>query len=192
MEAAYAKLIASARPRSIWKIFDITTAENEVNIGGERLCGAPFAELCRGLGRSALIAATLGAETDRLIARAQRTDMAEALLLDACASAEAERLTCEAQEQAFAAAGPGYFPTMRFSPGYGGTELSASAVIISALQADKRIGISMTASGLLVPIKSVTAIVGIADAPRSGKADCSACAARENCRYRQRGDICGE
>lgn len=192
LSKAYSKLLESARPRSLWQIFDITVYEKEIDIGGIRLRGEPFAELCRGLSRAVLTAATLGAETDRLISRTQKTDMAEAVLLDACASAEAERLICAAQDEAFAAAGPGCRPTMRFSPGYGETEPASSAALIEALSADKRIGLSMTASGLLVPIKSITAITGIADGPRAAAAGCGTCAAREGCKYRKRGTFCGE
>ena len=191
LQAAYATLMRHARPRSIWRIFDISVSDGGVEAGGAVIRGAAFAELCRGLQRAVLMAVTLGAETDTLISRAQRLDMAQAVLLDACASACAETLCCAVQQEAFAAAGPECFPTMRFSPGYGGTELSASAAIIEALGADKRIGVSMTASGLLVPVKSITAIAGITAAPRAKTGSCEGCAAFQNCMYRKRGADCG-
>ena len=49
----------------------------------------------------------------------------------------------------------------RRSPGYGNMPLSFSGEIIAKLNATKILGVSLTASGLMVPSKSVTAICEI-------------------------------
>ena len=49
----------------------------------------------------------------------------------------------------------------RRSPGYGDLPLSLSRTILDALDAPRRIGVSITDSNLLVPSKSVTAICEI-------------------------------
>ena len=49
----------------------------------------------------------------------------------------------------------------RRSPGYGDLPLSLSRTIINELDAPRRLGVSITDSGLLVPSKSVTAICEI-------------------------------
>jgi len=46
----------------------------------------------------------------------------------------------------------------RWSPGYGDKPLSLSRTILEKLDAPKRIGVSITDSDLLVPLKSVTAV----------------------------------
>ena len=50
---------------------------------------------------------------------------------------------------------------MRFSPGYGDFDLQYQPHILNFLDAHKKIGISLTDSLMMVPTKSVTAIVGI-------------------------------
>ena len=51
--------------------------------------------------------------------------------------------------------------TQRFSPGYGDLSMNTIEDIIAILNAQKRIGLSVTRSLMMTPIKSVTAILGI-------------------------------
>lgn len=135
--------------------------------------------------------ATLGPEVDRLIARVQKEDMADAVLLDALASAETEYL-CDMTEQSVAEKlGEGEYMTMRFSPGYGDVPLDVSGYILSILSVRGGTGISMTKSHMLVPVKSVTAMTGISDRPEPRGRSCDMCCAAESCRYRKRGEFCG-
>ena len=80
---------------------------------------------------------------------------------------------------------------MRFSPGYGDALLSASADLIALLDATRRIGLAMTRSYMMTPIKSVTALIGISDQNEDRTRDCSRCSARPDCPYRKRGESCG-
>ncbi len=65
--------------------------------------------------------------------------------------------------QPAAPAGDGEYLTPAFSPGYGDWDLRAQAKVLELLQAPKRIGLTLTGSGMLVPEKSITALVGISD-----------------------------
>ncbi|MCD8161905.1 MAG: hypothetical protein LUE09_00205 [Synergistaceae bacterium] len=201
MEGCYAELLRHSSPRTIYKIFDIRADCDTVEITPElRLRGAALAELCKDSRRAALLAATLGAGVDRLIARTQAVSVSRATILDACASAEIERLCdeteptimAEASRTAPAAVKGEVWLTMRFSPGYSGVEPAESAKIIDALNAGRAIGLSLTHSVMLVPIKSVTAIIGIADRPQKRYRSCAACAAAGACPYRKRGAYCGD
>ena len=49
----------------------------------------------------------------------------------------------------------------RFSPGYGDLSLGCQRDFLNLLKAQKNIGLTVTDSGLMVPVKSVTAIIGI-------------------------------
>lgn len=179
--------------RGLFKIFEIKTNDAEVEISPSlRLAGADLARLCRGCGRAALLAVTLGAGADRLIARAQAQSISRAVVMDACASAEVERMCCEMEPRIMEAAGADKFLTMRFSPGYGDVPQSESAKIIEALDAARRIGLTVTRSQMLVPVKSVTAVIGIADAPQKRYESCGLCAAAASCPYKKRGAYCGE
>ncbi|MFR5880626.1 MAG: hypothetical protein ACLUEQ_07390 [Cloacibacillus evryensis] len=103
LELCYAEMRRHSSPRAVYKIFGIRAADEAVEITPElRLCGAELAELCKDCRRAALLAATLGAGVDRLIARAQAESISRAMILDACASAEIERL-CDESEPAIMA-----------------------------------------------------------------------------------------
>ena len=67
---------------------------------------------------------------------------------------------CATLEQDLA---PGEYLTPPYSPGYGDWDLGAQPLVLDLLQAPKRLGLTLTAGGMLVPEKSVTALVGISD-----------------------------
>ena len=88
--------------------------------------------------------------------------MPKALLTDAMAGAAIEQICNDFQEEL-----QGRFPnmqqTMRYSPGYGDLPLSLQKDLLATLEAGKRIGLSVTESNMLTPLKSVTAIIGLRD-----------------------------
>ena len=86
----------------------------------------------------------------------QSLDLCAAWLDELCAA------YCESLQQGLA---PGEYLTPPFSPGYGDWDLAAQQTVLDRLQAPKRLGLSLTGGGMLVPEKSVTALVGISDRP---------------------------
>ena len=135
-----------------------------------------------------LLAATLGAESERLLLRMQAKDAAQALLLDAVLSAAIEAVL-DAREEALRGelAAQGRYLTDRFSPGYGDMPLAQTREICEVLGAQRAIGLTVSAGGVMIPRKSVTAILGISDVPVARRpAGCEGCAARETCALRRR------
>ena len=135
-----------------------------------------------------LLAATLGAESERLLLRMQAKDAAQALLLDAVLSAAIEAVL-DAREEALRRelAAQGRYLTDRFSPGYGDMPLAQMREICEVLGAQRAIGLTVSAGGVMIPRKSVTAILGISDVPVARRpAGCEGCAARETCALRRR------
>lgn len=103
-------------------------------------------------------AATIGVGIDRLIARFGLLSPVRSLALSAVGSERIEALCdafCRDMEQEL---GP---LTRRFSPGYGDFPLSAQEEIFSLLTPHKAIGLTLTASGMMIPEKSVTALIGV-------------------------------
>lgn len=189
---AYERLKSVETPRATWGFFDITINGASVIFGGAfRIEGQDLAGLLRGCSRAVLMAVTLGPQVDRLINQLQATSMSEAALLDACASVEADLFCDSVENEVSRLLGSQEFLTMRYSPGYGDVPLAESAKILAALDTRKKIGLSATASGMLVPIKSITAMIGITDEKRDRERDCSQCGASVGCPYKKRGDSCG-
>ena len=135
-----------------------------------------------------LLAATRGAESEQLLLRMQAKDAAQALLLDAVLSAAIEAVL-DAREEALRGelAVQGRYLTDRFSPGYGDMPLAQTREICEVLGAQRAIGLTVSAGGVMIPRKSVTAILGISDVPVARRpAGCEGCAARETCALRRR------
>ena len=91
-------------------------------------------------------------------------------MLDAAASAAveaaADALNAEVEHRAAAA---NLLCTWRFSPGYGDLPLDAQPGLLAALNATRLCGITATPTNLLMPTKSVTALVGLF--PQAADAD---------------------
>jgi len=115
--------------------------------------------------------------------------MAEALILDACAGSAIENVCDNFCADLAALAAPDYL-TDRYSPGYGDLPLEHQKVLFSALNITRRIGVTLTESGLMLPQKSVTAILGISPTPRGRRSGCTHCPMNETCAYRKEGTTC--
>lgn len=173
-------------PRTIVRTFDI--GEDGV-FAGTRFCpeGGDVRTMLAPCHQGVLLAATLGAQSERMLLRAQVRDAADALLLDAVLSAAIEAV-CDAQEAALRRSlhAQGLYLTDRFSPGYGDMPLAQSAEILAVLDAPRRIGLTLTASALMLPRKSVTAVMGVSRVPVARRpSGCEACSARETCALRR-------
>ncbi|MGN0575406.1 MAG: vitamin B12 dependent-methionine synthase activation domain-containing protein [Ruminococcus sp.] len=77
------------------------------------------------------------------------------------------------------------YRTWRYSPGYGDLPLSLQRDILLYLNAMRRIGLTVTEDSLLIPSKSVTAVIGISHTPvNRTKGGCAVCNMRESCAFR--------
>ena len=135
-----------------------------------------------------LLAATLGAQSERLLLRTQAQDAAMALILDAAMSAAIEAVL-DGQEETLRAelSAQGLYLTDRFSPGYGDMPIAQTREICEVLSAQRAIGLTVSAGGVMIPRKSVTAIMGVSDVPVARRpTGCAGCAARETCALRRR------
>lgn len=187
----YRRIKEASVPKSVFAFFDIEVIDSNILFDNNfYIHGRDLADVCRGCKKAALLAATLGSAVDMLLRRSQTEDMSDAVILDACASAEIERVIELAEAGIRGLISPQEYLTMRFSPGYGDVPLKESHKIISALSADKKIGLKLTASDMLVPVKSVTAVIGISGIKTGRTKDCKLCAIRESCSYKKRGDSC--
>lgn len=133
-----------------------------------------------------LIAATLGASAERMLLRAQAQSAARSLLLDAVLSAAIEAVLDRQEEALQRELSGGLYLTDRFSPGYGDMPLEQSKSICEILDAQRQIGLTVSASGIMIPRKSVTAIMGVSDMPVPLRPKgCQNCDARATCALRR-------
>lgn len=131
-----------------------------------------------------LFGATLGVGVDRLIARSAAGQVARAAVDQAAAAALIEAVCDDACGQ-LAQRYPGRYLRPRFSPGYGDFPLTAQPELLRRLDGPRKIGLTATDSCLLAPIKSVTAVIGVANTPGSCHAGGCATCSKPNCAFRR-------
>lgn len=157
------------------------------------LTGNAIADFLAGATRVALLACTLGAAADRQLRRLGVVDPLGQLIFDAACTDLVEWGADRACEEITAQAGrEGLVAGERFSPGYADLPIEVQPVFLEVLQAPKRLGLTASASNLLVPTKSVTCVVGLYphEPARGVHLGCGACNMWENCQLRLRGTPC--
>ena len=139
-----------------------------------------------------LMAASLGLEVDRRIAYYGKFDMTRSLILDACASTAIEALCDEVEEKVrLEALEQGYNITSRFSPGYGDLPITLQKDFANVLNTYAKIGLTVNESSIMLPRKSVTALIGWQKEKCTTTVNkCNLCP-KKNCLYRKGGKING-
>lgn len=161
VQEAFARLEEVITPRMVWGRFRVVHVDGGIEIEGGCIWSRDIARLTSRGDECYLLAATLGHEVDRQIALVQRKDMLDGLALDACASVRIDDFVDGAvKDEIVPTLREGERLTSRFSPGYGDLNMNVTEDIITMLDATKRIGLSVTRSGMMTPIKSITAIIG--------------------------------
>lgn len=188
-------LIKYTAPTFHWIYADIEgISGNGITLSGHKLIlkGNDIAGHLHGCSGVVLLCATLGEGADRLIRTSQSEDMAKAVIMDSLASAAVEQV-CDIAENDIRKRFPEKFLISRFSPGYGDLPLECQKDFLIAVNASRRLGVSLTDGGLLTPTKSVTAVIGISDEPESSAdTSCENCGMRDKCSFRKTGGRCNE
>lgn len=192
MDEAQKLLLEAAQPRGIYRVLDREDVATE---------GISIEKHLEGCDRVAVLAVTIGSGIDGLIRRYEITDMPMAMILDAGASVlteqaaeEAERVMIDeirARRSSQSGGEMAVYFTPRFSPGYGDYPIKYQRDILNYVDAARKIGITLTPGNMMMPVKSITALVGIADHPVTGRlATCGECVLRGKCKLWQEGEHC--
>ncbi len=183
MDECEKEILAKASPRFLYLEKDLPFPE----IMG----GRDIENHLAGCEKAVLMCATLGTEIDRLIRINQISDMARAVVLDSFASVAIEQV-CSQVDNLIAQNLSGLYMTFRFSPGYGDYPIEMQKTFLGILDAPRKIGLTTNDNYLLMPSKSVTAVLGLSKEPVERKRrGCAVCNMRENCRFRRNGEHCG-
>lgn len=185
--AAFSQLERAASPRIVWRVFDLKTAgEGRLDIGGMEVESRSLWKNMKGCCQAVVLGATLGSGVDLLMRRQSLTDMAAAVVTQACAAAMLEEyLDGEQEKIGRELEREGKYLRPRFSPGYGDFSICHQGQLLAMLEAPKRIGLSMTDSSMLTPVKSVTAVIGVSTVKEPcHRKGCEACG-KTDCIYRR-------
>ena len=146
--------------RACWLEVPVSISDNVIDMELIKVRSNALAVNLRDCDRAILFAATIGIEADRLCRAAAVYTPSNALIYDAMGSAAIEWF-CDTLCKTLACATPEYNLRPRFSPGYGDLPLELQADLLRVLDAQHKIGLTLSDSLMMIPQKSVTAIVGL-------------------------------
>lgn len=136
-------------------LVDNQTKGNELKLSGEKILSELY--YCE---KAVLFCITLSGDIDMEIGLIEKQDIEKAIMLDAVASAALEDY-CDIVEKDVSAKYPDYQITYRFSPAYGDMPVNTNSDFVAMLDAERRIGVSVSESGKFTPRYSIAAILGL-------------------------------
>ena len=152
-----------------------------------RIGGGPVVSVVGGAEELIVAVCTVGPAADRLVKEAQQErQLFKAMLLSDLASWAVDMIrhqVCQWLEDT--ARAQGLRVSAPLSPGESVWSVADQAVIFSLLDAGQ-IGVSLSPSMVMSPIKSLSLIVGVGSQPMGveGASNCDFCTIQERCNYR--------
>lgn len=166
--------------RACFEKVKVCVSGNEVDLGFMKAESRSLAKNLKGCKSAYIFAATAGAGSQRFLDRSALLSPMRGIVADCIGSAAVEAF-CDKVNFSFD--NPDFLRP-RFSPGYGDLPLEHQKTIVDFLNTKKNIGMSLTDSLMMIPVKSVTAIIGIGDEKNKCKGPgCMICSGK-NCPYR--------
>lgn len=182
------------QPKYIYKRFSIEEDREGVKVLNTPLIlsGKDISEHVKNCREIYLLGATAGIELDRRIRRYMITEPDVGVVMDSCGIQAVEQIADIAEKEIEARVeNEGFHLTWRFSPGYGDLPLETQKELVRILDTHRKIGVSLTQSCLMVPSKSITAILGVSDMKQDHRANkCDYCNNCIRCEFRKKGTRC--
>ena len=157
-DSRYIKLLSAASPSYVARRVCLNKTDSGIYIGDNIYTESKgFLRAANDCDECLIMCCTLGIAVDKLIVKESLTSVCDAFTTDAMADAMIEAL-CDRVERDICRE---LRTVPRFSPGYSDLPLSVGKELVDVLGAETRLGIKFTQSGMMVPRKSVSAIVCI-------------------------------
>lgn len=188
IDIAIEELKFISREKFTYDIFEVEMKDYKMQLSNSNLifAGNDIYNHLKECSKCAVIAVTLGVQVDKKIMGYSKIDLMKSLIFDACATTAIEAI-CDNLEVEISqiAKAQGFNITSRYSPGYGDFHLDIQADILNCLDAYRKIGLSTTENFILLPRKSVTAVIGFQRAKAiQKKTKCIDCK-NEDCNFRR-------
>lgn len=181
-----------ASPRYIYKVFDFSETSEGITFSNTNLTlkGNSIKNHLANCEKAVAMAVTIGEGIDRNIRILSHTNLAKSVVFDAFSSAAIEQV-CNKVEDIIREEFKEYKMTFRFGIGYGDLPLSHQKDFVKVLDATKKIGITVGNSHMMIPTKSVTAIIGLSkEEIKKANRNCADCNLMGNCNILKSGNHC--
>lgn len=188
IDRAEKEVINASTPKYVYRriAVDVDKEKGQVVLAGTLIQSRDLAMHLQSCFEGFLFASTLGPGVDILVKRYTITETPMLPVIQAVSAAYTEFCADNAQKELeiYATAHEQYLRP-RYSPGYGDFSLSDQRFLFDALEIPKKLGVSLTESFLMVPFKSITAVIGLSRDPSLCHINkCMTCTAK-NCPFRK-------
>ena len=162
VQKGLSEIAAAMEPRACYAHFPLLeVSEGRVLLPCMDIRSRSLSRHLAGCHEAVLFAATIGAQVDRLIRTAELFSPARSAVLQAVGAAAIETYCNDLNARLNEQEALGREVRKRYSPGYNDFALAHQKDFFRVLECPVRIGVSLTEGMLMVPSKSVTAIIGI-------------------------------
>lgn len=162
MESLYSECLEAVKKactfKAVWRKSALSfCGDDTVEFDFGKITSSALCKNLEGCKYAYVFAATAGVGVDRLMLRYKSIDAVKAMVISSIGSSAVE-CWCDTVNKKIT---EGKNAKPRFSPGYGGVDLKHQKEILEFLDATRKIGITLTDSYFMTPVKSVTAFIGI-------------------------------
>ncbi len=171
----------TVRPKYVWREYELSVTDDTVTLGGITIKSKRLAAHLHECERAAVLAATLGIAADSIIQRSFTAGTLNGAAAQAVGAAMIESVCDDACAQIAAVSGLNIKP--RFSAGYGDFDISHQQDMLNLTDAGRRAGITLSDSMMMIPTKSVTAVVGLTHKKGCAQGGCAQCD-KKDCEFR--------
>lgn len=178
-------------PKHLYREVSLSVTEASLSFEGFTFEKGSFYEHLRHCSSVLLFAATLGIDADRITRAESTRSMLRGSIAHAAGAAMIEQYCDDLQQElAVSYEKEGEFLCSRYSPGYGDLPLSFQKSLFQLLPLEKYLGLSLNEHCMMIPSKSITAIIGISSEQTADFRQCSGnclCCKNYACSYRKDG-----
>ena len=190
------KNITKARinPRYTFRVYSIKKNKGIIEFEGSnlKLESRDLYKVLKDCNKCILMAATIGLDIEKDIRKYSFTELTKGIIIDSCATTAIEEVCDMVQEEVQNnILEDGQYTTLRYSPGYGDLPIEKNKDILNLINGQKEIGLTITTNGIMIPRKSVIAVIGISDNKLNQvKKSCINCNNRDTCKFKRGVDSC--
>lgn len=164
------------------------THESLVLYDGGALTGPLIGQHLASASQVVVVVCTVGHELEARAAQVMASDFQRGLALDGVGSAAAEELAAAACHRLEEQAGlDSLGTTTPISPGMVGWPASEGQCQVFSLLDPEEIGVKLLPSGMMIPQKSLSLVIGLGVDVSDNSVPCDYCSMRDRCRYRSHG-----
>lgn len=180
IDSVIARIKDILRPRYCYFVSkgELDTAAGTLHAMGNSFdVGRIISRQLRGSAAFAFFVATAGEEFEQFQQRlGKENDMVKVFVADSIGSIIAEK-AADLMEESLQKCidGYGWHHTNRFSPGYCGWHVSQQQMLFPMFGTDRPCGVRLTESSLMMPIKSVSGVIGLGPEVRKLEYSCGLC-----------------